>query len=77
MRKKIYFFSLAWLHLALLFFSSSKVFAQTLPNFILTVTPTAETCTGNGKLTFSTSGTMSESTIKPIMYTKLRIIQHP
>ncbi|MBP7174167.1 MAG: hypothetical protein KBA33_08905 [Cloacibacterium sp.] len=68
MRKKIYFFSLAWLHLALLFFSSSKVFAQTLPNFTLTVTPTAETCTGNGKLTFSTSGTMSGSTITYYVY---------
>ncbi len=39
-----------------------------LAPFALTVTPTAETCTGNGKLTWTTSGTTAGSTIVYAIY---------
>ena len=43
-------------------------FAQTLPNFVLTVTPTPETCSGNGALSFSTSGTQPGATVTFYVY---------
>jgi len=52
--------------LILLFFSFSA-FAQ-LPNFTLTVTPTAQTCLGNGSLTFAVAGNNPAASIDYTVY---------
>jgi len=52
--------------LILLFFSFSA-FAQ-LPNFTLTVTPTAQTCLGNGSLSFAVSGNNMSASIDYTVY---------
>lgn len=58
---KIYFF--------LVFFSlSSLSFAQNLPTFTLNVTATAETCPGNGALSFSVSGNDATATMTYYVY---------
>jgi gliding motility-associated-like protein len=53
--------------LALFVLISQLSFGQ-LTNFSLTVTKTDETCTGNGTLTFSTSGTTSGATLLYSVY---------
>ncbi|MFP9115263.1 gliding motility-associated C-terminal domain-containing protein [Flavobacterium sp. RHBU_3] len=48
-------------------FISLSAFAS-LPDFTLTVTPTAQTCLGNGTLTFSTTGTTPGATMTFAVY---------
>lgn len=50
-----------------LFFISITAFAQ-LPDFSLTVTPTPQTCLGNGSLSFGASGTVSGASISYAVY---------
>ncbi|WP_116787063.1 hypothetical protein [Flavobacterium psychrotrophum] len=52
---------------AVFFLFSVSLFAQ-LPAFTLTVTPTPQTCLGNGALTFTTSGTVSGASISYKVY---------
>jgi gliding motility-associated-like protein len=56
-----------WCLLLACFFFQTIVYAQ-LPDFTLTVTPTDETCLGNGALTFSVSGTNPNATIIYTVY---------
>ncbi|HMK07349.1 MAG TPA: hypothetical protein VK476_07460, partial [Flavobacterium sp.] len=50
------------LWLLLLLFNTAVLHAQ-LPNFTLVITNTAETCPGNGTLTFNAQGTDPAATI--------------
>lgn len=51
------------LHLIAIFVLLSSVVSAQLPTFTLDVAATAQTCLGNGNLTFNTSGTVSGATI--------------
>ncbi|MEC4005790.1 T9SS type B sorting domain-containing protein [Flavobacterium sp. SUN052] len=59
--------------LCFLLFLPTITFAQ-LSNFTLTVTPSNETCLGNGSLNFETTGTTSGSTITYYIYELPNII---
>lgn len=69
MKKQIYYCKNLRNFLAvILLLFSVQIFTQTLPNFTLTVTPTNETCAGNGALAFTTSGTDPLATVTNYVY---------
>ncbi|MFT3796400.1 hypothetical protein [Flavobacterium sp.] len=57
----------SWLFACLAFFFTSMIYAQ-LPAFTLDVTPTDESCPGNGALTFSVTGTDPGATVTYRVY---------
>lgn len=53
--------------LLFLLFTSWNTFAQ-LPNFTITATSTPQTCTGNGSIIFTTSGTNPSASLDYVLY---------